>query len=451
MGTVAGYTASPSSGSVTVSGAATGAAIVFTSSLAPTYSVTFTETGVSTGTWSVTLGASTLTAAALSPIVFTEPDGNYAYTVATRTGYTAAPASGSIAVSGSDTGQAIVFTAVPTYSVTFTETGLSSGTWSVTLGASTLTAAALSPIVFTESNGAYGFTIASVAGYTVSPASGSIVVSGADVGQAIVFTPIPTYSVTFTETGLSSGSWSVTLGASTLSAAALSPIIFTEENGAYGFTVGSVIGYAPVPSTGTVTVSGGDVGQAVSFVAALPSVYSQVNATIAHISPYGLPGAEAFTVGGSSATVNFVVVYLAGSGIAEVSLGSALWGHTVLSNVSVPVSGAGWYKITFPAIVLTGSTTYYLNVYGPSTISWGYTVAPSVAQNDLQDYYYVGASLFHDDLSPNVYTVGYATGALTLPAGPAPASTNGASVASSLSFAGGLAVAAASAKGTTVA
>ena len=42
-------------------------------------------------------------------------------------------------------------------------------------------------IAFTEANGTYAFTVANNTGYTSSPGSGSIFVSGGDVSMSITF------------------------------------------------------------------------------------------------------------------------------------------------------------------------------------------------------------------------------------------------------------------------
>ena len=119
--------------------------------------------------------------------------------------------------------------------------------------------------------GTYSFS-ASASGYTASPATGTITVSGADVAQLITFTLIPpsTYSVTFAESGLPAGTrWSVTQNGVTMSSATGS-IVFTEPNGSYAFTVGSVSGYTASPSSGTVAVSGAAVNEAITFTAVAP-------------------------------------------------------------------------------------------------------------------------------------------------------------------------------------
>lgn len=103
--------------------------------------------------------------------------------------------------------RAVNFTSIPpaNYSVTFTESGLPSGTtWSATLGDMTETSMA-SSIAFTEINGTYDYSVGAVAGFTSAPTSGSVPVAGGP--EAVAYTSLApgTHSVTFGETGLSSG------------------------------------------------------------------------------------------------------------------------------------------------------------------------------------------------------------------------------------------------------
>lgn len=77
------------------------------------YSVSFTETGLPTGTtWGVTFAGQNQTAAT-GPFQFVEPNGVYAFTVSIPAGYSAAPSSGSVTVAGSNLSSHVVFTAVP--------------------------------------------------------------------------------------------------------------------------------------------------------------------------------------------------------------------------------------------------------------------------------------------------------------------------------------------------
>ncbi|MHB8553412.1 MAG: hypothetical protein ACYDAO_07520 [Thermoplasmataceae archaeon] len=78
------------------------------------------------------------------------------------------------------------------YSVTFSETGLSSGTsWYVSLSGVTKTSTS-SSITFSKEDGTYSYTIGAVSGYSVSPSSGSVSVSGGSKSVAVTYTEQPT-------------------------------------------------------------------------------------------------------------------------------------------------------------------------------------------------------------------------------------------------------------------
>src|SRR5579885_2782753 len=156
------------------------------------YTVTFTESGLPSGTsWSVTFNGLTqsstgsyITFSGISP-------GTYTYTVTAPSGYFASPSIGSVTVSTSNVTVAIAFSQ-QTYSVTFTETGLPPGTsWSVTLNGKTETSTT-NTISFVEPNGIYSFSIASIDGYSVSQSSGSITVKGTNIIQNITFKSVTT-------------------------------------------------------------------------------------------------------------------------------------------------------------------------------------------------------------------------------------------------------------------
>jgi len=166
------------------------------------------------------------------------------------------------------------FGGVPTRTVTFTESGLPSGTpWSVTLNGTTKSSTT-NTITFIEPNGTYSYRIATVNEiYSPSSSSETFTVSGANVNIGITFNLV-TYSVTFTESGLPTGtSWSVTFNGET-GTSTTSTISFTEPNGAYSFSIPSVSGYSASPSSGSVTVNGASVNQAITFTAVAPSAYT---------------------------------------------------------------------------------------------------------------------------------------------------------------------------------
>ena len=310
VGAVSGYTASPSSGSVVVNGANVTRAIAFTKSSGPTqYSVTFAESGLPTGTsWSVILNGTTKTSATTT-LTFSEPNTTYSYTVTSVSGYSDNPSSGSITVNGGPTGASITFTAIPagSYSVTFGETGLpTAANWSVTLSGKT-TSATGSTITFTEKNGTYNYSVTAPTGYTANPSSGSLTVAGKAISQSLTFTKPAskvTYTVTFTETGLPSGtSWWVILNG-TNSTSTTSSMTFSEKNGTYNFTVATSANYGPsinisgkfFSRTGSLTVVGKALIATVEFTPPLcsPCVPPSKNSSAKGF--LGLPGNDGYIV-----------------------------------------------------------------------------------------------------------------------------------------------------------
>ncbi|MEM0138982.1 MAG: hypothetical protein QW100_04615, partial [Thermoplasmatales archaeon] len=230
------------------------------------YTVIFVESGLPSDTfWSVTLNG-TMETSTTSTISFTEPNGSYYYTVGIYQGYSSSPYSSSVTVRGSPVSVSVTFTQVK-YSVTFSETGLPSGsTWYVNItngpysGAITGTSYS-----FSLPNGTYSYTIVTTdKTYEPSTSSGSFTVNGASVFESVTFSEVK-YTVTFTESGLPSGTiWSVTLNGSTLTSSS-SSVTFSEPNGTYSYVTGSASGYTASPSSGSIKVNGASVTQSVTF------------------------------------------------------------------------------------------------------------------------------------------------------------------------------------------
>ncbi len=273
-----GWVPTPGSGTVDFTGANTTVTISFVEVF---YTVTFTATGLPDGTtYSVTFDGTTLTnvsAGGTVSNVFTVPNGTYAFSIATISGYRPnTPVSGSLTVSGADVTRSTGYTQV-TYVVSFEETGLSTGTaWAVTLnGVETSSLTAF--VNFTEPNGTYAFSVAAVAGYDApSPGSGNATVAGFNQTVMIAFVTAPPtyYTVTFTETGLTAGtSWSVTFNG-TPTSSTTSTIVFSELNDSYTYTIANVDGLVPTPSSGTVTVDGMNADVNVTFAAPPPPTYT---------------------------------------------------------------------------------------------------------------------------------------------------------------------------------
>jgi len=193
---ISGYSASPSSGSITVNGANVNQAITFTAVTPSIYKITFTESGLSSGTtWSATLSGATKTANS-NTIVFNEPNGTYSFIIGAINGYTATPSSGTITVNGSNVNQGITFTLNGTkvFVVTFTENGLPSGTmWYVNLSNGQSFSSTTDTITLNEPNGTYSYTISTKdKNYVPVSSSGTFTVNGANVNQTITFKAVAT-------------------------------------------------------------------------------------------------------------------------------------------------------------------------------------------------------------------------------------------------------------------
>ncbi len=219
-----------------------------------TTTVTFTESGLPSGaSWSVTLNGKSQTTVGTS-ITFAEAPGTYSFTLTGPAGYAVTPAKGSVVVGPSPVTQSVNFSEVA-YAVTFAEKGLPSGTsWWVTMGGMTESTTG-SALTFTVPGGSYDYTVGSVTGYAPSVGSGNLTVS-ANTVVPLTFVPSPLYTVTFTESGLSSGTgWSVTFNGVTRSGNGTT-LTFTVAAGTYSYFVGAVSGYTSSVGSGTLVVNG---------------------------------------------------------------------------------------------------------------------------------------------------------------------------------------------------
>lgn len=273
--TVAGYSASPSSGSVTVNGGSVSQAFTFTP--LPTYALKFAESGLAAGvSWSVSINGGVPVSSSTTTLIVSETNGTYAFTVGGATGYVVTPASGNVTVAGAPVTTDLSFTPATMYSVTFAESGLPAGTsWSVSVSSSgILHSTSTSTVTVNETNGTYTFTMSAV-GYVGYPSPVTLTVAGAPLQQAVTFVQGTTraYPVNFTESGLPPGtSWSMQLKG-TSARSTTRTLSFYEPNGTYPYVVGNVPGYLSAPPAGNVTVTGKAVARTITFSQKLFSGY----------------------------------------------------------------------------------------------------------------------------------------------------------------------------------
>jgi len=525
VGSIAGYASSPSSGWVTVNGMNVSLTVTFTA--VSTYFVTFSEIGLAAGTsWTVTMGFPLSTNT--STMTFLDPNGTYAYTVGSVSGYTSSPSSGSVTLAGSSQTVVVTFNAFApgTFAVTFTESGLPSGTeWPMSL-AGPITGQFLawvtknsttSSIVFAGLvNGTYAFEGDPVPGYSASPSSGILTVNGAPVSESVVFTRAPNtvtftesgmppaagggvafngggltpfdaggtvrfgslvngsynytisaatgyyqlvssnpsspvtvngsnvtvsvvfeaiYNVTFTETGVPVGyNWSVTLnGTMKTSNTTVSSIFFPEPNGTYSFTVWLAncgpdfcFIYYPTPSYGSVVVNGTAVSVAIAYH--VPSLISFTESGLPHgtnwsVTVSGLT--EASTVSyiyflALNGTYNYTVASVAGYTSSPSSGSVTVAGQAQTVAVTFTAFAPGTFAVTFTETGLSPGTEWAVLLGGPGGTTLVSTASAITFAEPNGTYTYIVSE------GDSWYPIGNGSGSLTV---------NGAAVGVSVMYA----------------
>jgi hypothetical protein len=194
-------------------------------------------------------------------ISFEVQNGTYSYDPGNLTGYVT-PANGSAMINGVGTAIAVPYHLVETFAVAVSESGLPAGTgWSASLGSFRENGTA-STLLFHVPNGTYALS-AAASGYNLGGPS-NVIVSGKDLATSVTFN-MPTFEVTFTETGLPSGTtWYASVGSSTVESST-STVVLSLANGSYTYTVGASGAYTPSPATGNADVSGSVVSLTISF------------------------------------------------------------------------------------------------------------------------------------------------------------------------------------------
>lgn len=234
--------------------------------------------------------------------------------------------------------------------------------------------------------------------------------------------------VVFTETGLPNGTaWSVTVGDLTLTSTS-NTISFMEPDGTYFYGISPVDGYSSSIVSNLVTINGNIPQISVVFQASTTQgiganyVFSIVNTTSHIYYDFGLPMSQGFITGRTlRVPVDYISLYLNGTGEVYVSMGSFAWGSDILSPISIPViSTQHWYTITFPLIFLNGGgEQFFINVQAYSgNVQWGYadsTVTPPTTAQGNGVNYNTHVGLYAYSAYDFTYAALYAVGVLSSP------------------------------------
>ncbi len=365
----ASYTAA--GGSFRIDGAAVAVPVGFTSSTQP---VTFTEVGLPPGTtWAVNLsGGASHRGSAPGSIGFNEPPGTYTYTIFSGNRSWAAPG-GSFSVVTSPVTVPVAFHAV-TYGITFSEYGLPTGAnWSITVNGTAhalVTDGGTDVLSFAaELNGTYAYAIGAVPGWTEGslPAAGTLVVDGSPVSELLAYAPA-TYAVSFLESGLPSGTWwAATVNGVTHNSTGTS-LSFLEPNGSFPYSVGTVAGYSPSPSSGALNVTASSVPITILYAVSAPPALSA--------APAQGPSGATVDVSGGGFTGDHLVALVLGS---EAVGSSSCFAGSLLTDAA----GAFGCELHVP-LGASGTTMDATDINGAVAAAAFWVTTPTVAISPAQ-------------------------------------------------------------------
>ena len=358
---VAGYTSTPTTGTIMGGNALVLNETVVYTPIPTYYTVSVVESGLPAGTaWSAVFNGVSNSSAA-STLTYRVVAGSYQYQVGSVAGYAVSPSSGTVNVNGAYTLDVTYTSTVPpTYTVSVAETGLASGTsWTATFNGATQTGTGTS-IAFPTTPGTYQYQIGSVAGYLVSPSSGTVTVGGNyTVWVSFTSTAQPVYTVTVMESGLASGTgWSATVNGVTATSTS-GTATFQVNPGTFDYAVSPVAGYSVKPASGTISVNG------------------NYNLTVTYTPvTYAITVQEAGLTGQTwSATVN---------GVTQSTAGTNLVFYEANGSYSYSVSQVSGYKVACASTSVTVSGSAVTVGCQYTTTS---TPAPTATLADAQTYF----------------------------------------------------------------
>ncbi len=256
-----------------------------------TYAITFTESGLPSSQlarhgWSVEVDGELLSTDSATSLVFHLSNGTYNYLVLGPSGYDVASgvfadrcttnAGLTVIVCGSAAVVDVAFSHGRTAVLTFTEKGLPlTQNWCVEVEGLSLCSDGRSVKFPALTPGEYSYSVVSpLTGQTITGkiARSTVNLTGGvtedlDLASSttVALTFAYPYTVTFTEIGLSTGTWSVTIHGVTETSAAGDPIVFHLTNDTYSYRIGAEAGYTSHGTPPRLTVDGAATSVAVSF------------------------------------------------------------------------------------------------------------------------------------------------------------------------------------------
>ncbi|MCI4353585.1 MAG: hypothetical protein L3K14_09450 [Thermoplasmata archaeon] len=373
---VAGYTASPSFGNVTVGNRGATVHITFTPIGQANYRVSFTESGLSTGTtWWVNLNG-TNTSAVTTGISFSAANGTYRFTTPALLSGTPGEqffttlTNGTVVVNGTN-----VSVAVPYLTQFFLTMGVTpAGAGNVTPNSGWLLAGT---VVNPTENPAAGYAFLSWNGsgngsYSGTNTTPAITMHG-PIGEIATFGL--GYPVDFQELGLADGTtWSVTFNGVTQSAFFVF-LDFAAPNGTFPYMVAPIPGYHADSYRGNITVAGSPVTVIIHWV--------RVTYNVSFVES-GLPSGTTWSIslnGSTQSAMSSTILFVESNGSFPFTVGSVVGYTANVTAGTVVVSGLDvGVAIGFSAgPVAQGHTVTFVETGLPIGSAWSVTLNGSDA------------------------------------------------------------------------
>ena len=243
-----------------------------------TFPVTFSDPGLPSGDrWMVELGGSVETTTTAS-VTLQASNGSHPYLIEGPSGYDVsgyAPG-GTLTVHGPAGTQVLSFQKGRTYTLAVLERGLpksggSTQRWCIDLSGLRTCSTSASLDLANLTGTTYRYSVVQpVAGQSISVSVGKL--REGQFGSVQLTSNLKVrvdfaywYAVSFVESGLASGLWSVTLRGETHSASAGTPITFSVGNGTYAYKIGPVSGMRGHGTPKRIVVAGANAGVSVTF------------------------------------------------------------------------------------------------------------------------------------------------------------------------------------------
>ena len=302
----------------------------------PLYILSIAQSGLPSGIqWSINFNNKNYSTASTNEFNINVSNGTYHLKVYNIAGYSDNYSS-SIVINGGNDLVVVKFSQVK-YTLTFTEFGLQSATWSFVFNNNTYSLINSTFISISIPNGTYNLKVNNVSGYKVKYSS-TIIVNGSNLNISIIFTQV-IFSISIKELGLGIGTqWTYIFNGSSYTLIN-SSYIYLEPNGTYSLKVNNVSHYN-VNYLSSIVVNGKNIYVYVNF----SKIYYKIDFKI-----FGLPANTSWAV-----IINNTE-YISNSSSIVIELSNGIYNPIIIVPNGYTINDIG-------TLVVNGNNSYYIQI-----------------------------------------------------------------------------------------